>query len=85
MGTVVPSGSVVVVGAADKLIVCWPKAAAAAKRRNTLITAAAFSVALHLKSFIRIMFLASRLSSFGPTWDLKPEFLYAIRRLGSAT
>src|SRR5215472_2344268 len=60
MGTVVPSGSVVVVGAAVRLICCWPNAATAAKRKSTLAAAAAFKVALHLRSLIQIMVLASR-------------------------
>src|SRR5215472_6368945 len=60
MGTVVPSGSVVVVGVADRLTCCWPNAATAAKRKSTLTAAAAFKVALHLRSLIRIMVLASR-------------------------
>src|SRR5215469_13864950 len=60
MGTVVPSGSVVVVGAAVRLICCWPDAATAAKRSSTLTAAAAFKVALHWRSMIRIMVLASR-------------------------
>jgi hypothetical protein len=59
IGSVVPSGSVVVVGAAVRLI-CWPNAATAAKRKSRLATAAAFNVALHVKSLIRIMVLASR-------------------------
>jgi hypothetical protein len=63
MGTIVPSGSVVVVDAAVRLSVCWPKAVTAAKRRNTLTRAVAFSVALDVKSLIRIMFVASRCRS----------------------
>src|SRR5271169_316201 len=58
MGTTVPSGRVVVAGPAVKLT--WPKPITVAKRRNTLTTAAAFNVALHLQSLIRIMVLASR-------------------------
>src|SRR6516162_6358591 len=60
MGTTVPSGSVVVVGAAVRLICCWANPATATKRRNTLTTAAAFNVASHLQSLIRIMVVASR-------------------------
>src|SRR5215831_12929133 len=60
MGTTVPSGMVAVVGAAVRLIVCWPNAATAAKTSSTQTAAAAFSVALLLKSLIRIMVHASR-------------------------
>jgi hypothetical protein len=63
MGTVVPSGSVVVVGAAVRLICCWPNAATAAKRKSALTAAAALKVALQLKALVRIMVLASRCPS----------------------
>src|SRR5215469_14778345 len=55
MGTVVPSGSVVVVGATVRLTCCWPKAAAAPKRKRAATTNVAFSVAF--KVWIRIEFL----------------------------
>src|ERR1700739_5100477 len=78
MGTAVPSGRVVVAGPANKLTCCaWPKPITAAKRRNTLTTPAAFSVALDLKSLIRIIVLASR-----SVVDTKPEFFFSRRRLG---
>jgi hypothetical protein len=60
MGTVVPSGIVVVVAAAVRLTCCWPNPATTTRRRNTLTTAAAFNVALHFQSLIRIMVFASR-------------------------
>jgi hypothetical protein len=56
MGTVVPSGRVVVVGAAVRLTCCaWPKVAAAPKRKRAATNNVAFSVAF--KVWIRIEFL----------------------------
>src|ERR1700740_602017 len=63
MGSVVPSGRVVVADPAIKLTTCWPKPVADAKRRNTLTKTAAFTVVLDLESLIRIMVLASRCQS----------------------
>jgi hypothetical protein len=60
MGTTVPSGMVAVVGAAVRKTDCWPNPATAAKRRNTLTTAATFNVALDSNLFIGIMVIASR-------------------------
>src|SRR5271169_887817 len=78
MGTVVPSGRVVVAGPAVKLT--WPKPVTAAKRRNRLTTAAAFNVVLHLESLIRIMVLASRRCR--SVLDINLNALFAIRRPG---
>jgi hypothetical protein len=50
---VVPSGIVVVVGAAVRLTVCWPKATTAAKGSMQTTRNAAFKIALKL--FIRIV------------------------------
>jgi hypothetical protein len=82
MGTTVPSGMVVVAGPADKLICCWPNPATAAKRRNTLNIAAAFTVgvhlvAVHLQSLIRIIVVASRSHCI-----LDMEFVFAAARPG---
>jgi hypothetical protein len=51
---------VVVVGPADRLICCWPKPVAAAKRRNALARAAAFRVVSDFETLIRIIVVASR-------------------------
>jgi hypothetical protein len=68
IGTVVPSGRVVVAGPAVKLITCWPKLVVAPKKRNKLTRTAAFSVALDWESLIRIIVVASRCV---PSWDIK--------------
>src|ERR1035438_5290711 len=54
IGTVEPSAMVTLVGATLKLIVCWPKAATAAKGRIPSIRTAAFS--LFLKLLVRMVF-----------------------------
>jgi hypothetical protein len=59
MGSVVPSGKVVVVGPAVKLTV-WPKPITVAKRREMLPRTAAFSEVFDLESCIRIIVVASR-------------------------
>src|SRR5215469_3930484 len=71
MGTTLPSGMVTVVGAAVRLIVCWPKPMTVAKRKNPLARSTALSLALKLKSFIRIIVIASRC---GSVVDMQPEF-----------
>jgi hypothetical protein len=53
---------VVVAGPADKLICCWPKLVAAAKRRSAPTRAAAFRVVSDFESLIRIIVVASRSS-----------------------
>src|ERR1035438_9400336 len=55
MGTVAPSGRVIVDGPAVKLTCCWPKATTAAKESIPTTRAAAFD--LSLKMFVLISFL----------------------------
>jgi hypothetical protein len=55
IGTVVPSGCMLVVGAAVRLTCCWAKLALAPNRRIQATSTAAFRIALVLKSLIRIV------------------------------
>jgi hypothetical protein len=64
MGTVVPSGKVVVVGAAVKLTVCWAKLVPTPNRRIEATITAAFRIALALKSLVRIVLSVNLNSSF---------------------
>src|SRR5436309_15990019 len=61
MGTTEPSGSVVLVGAAVRLTVCWPKATAAANGRMQTTRSAAFKIAFIL--FVRIVIPRRQLDS----------------------
>src|SRR5260370_16388340 len=63
IGTVVPSGKVVVAGAADKLMVCWPKLALTPNRSIAATSTAAFRITLPLKSLVRIVFSVNLNSS----------------------
>jgi hypothetical protein len=77
MGTVVPSGRVVAVGPAVKLITCWPKPAAVAERRSVLTRTTAFSEVFNLESHIRIIVVASRCLSILETKNLEFSFAAA--------
>src|ERR1700675_59136 len=63
IGTVVPSGKVVVVGAAVKLTACWPKLELTPNRRIAATSTAAFRIALALMWLLRIVFSVN-LNSF---------------------
>src|SRR5215469_8597696 len=63
IGTAVPSGRVVVVGATVKLTVCWPKLALTPNRRIEATSRAAFMIALALKWQVRIVFSVNSLNS----------------------
>jgi hypothetical protein len=77
IGNTVPSGSVLVVGAAVRLT-CWPRLMTVARRKNAPARSTVLSLVPKLELLIRIIVVASRCRS---VVDTQIEFLLFFHRV----